>query len=98
MNSKKRANSAFCQIDWRKYPQCMRSLVVTRFLAVLMVLALVPFMGSAQVSASSADALANARELFRKADFQGAAAAFQKIIETQPSSEAYSGLVRSLLK
>lgn len=42
--------------------------------------------------------LANARHLFRQADFRGAAAAFRKIVEAKPSDEAYAGLVRSLLK
>jgi tetratricopeptide (TPR) repeat protein len=81
----------------------MRSLVVTRFLAAFMVLVLLPFLAAAQtptpsIPAPSNDALADAQELFRKADFRGAAAAFQKIVETMPSPEAYSGLVRSLLK
>ena len=98
MNSKKRANSTFCMIGWRKYSKRTRSLVVTRFLTVLMTLALVPLSRAAQAPASSADVLANAWELFHKADFKGATAAFQKIIETKPSAEAYSGLVRSLLK
>jgi tetratricopeptide (TPR) repeat protein len=43
-------------------------------------------------------ALSHARELFRQADFRGAAVAYRKIIEARPSPEAYSGLVRSLLK
>lgn len=75
----------------------MHSLVVTRFLAVL-ILALAPILGAAQAPASSVDALADARKLFHKADFHGAIIAFRKIIETWPSAEAYSGLVRSLLK
>jgi tetratricopeptide (TPR) repeat protein len=56
-------------------------------------------MSSAQVSAQSDDgALANARNLFRQADFQGAAAAYRKALGAKPSAEAYEGLVRSLLK
>src|SRR5689334_2639976 len=42
--------------------------------------------------------LADAQQLFRKADFRAAADAFRKLIETKPSVEAYSGLVQSLLK
>jgi tetratricopeptide (TPR) repeat protein len=76
----------------------MRSLVVTRLCSFLILLIIAPPFSVAQSSASSADGLANARELFRKADFRGAAAAFQKIIDTKPSPEAYSGLVRSWLK
>jgi tetratricopeptide (TPR) repeat protein len=76
----------------------MRSLVVTRFLAAFIVLALLPFLAMAQTPAASSGTLAEAQELFRKADFRGAAAAFQKTIEGKPSAEAYSGLVRSLLK
>jgi tetratricopeptide (TPR) repeat protein len=52
----------------------------------------------AQTPAPAGEALAAARELFRQADFRGAAVAFQKIIDAKPSPEAYSGLVRSLLK
>jgi tetratricopeptide (TPR) repeat protein len=76
----------------------MRSLVVTRFLAALIVPALLPFLALAQAPTSSNDALTDAQELFRNADFRSAAVAFQKIIATKPSAEAYSGLVRSLLK
>ncbi|HEY2389532.1 MAG TPA: aspartyl protease family protein [Candidatus Angelobacter sp.] len=97
MNSKKRANSAFCMIGSRKYPQCMRSLVVTKLWWLLIVLVLASQLVAEQ-GPTSADALSGAHEIFSKADFQGAAAAFQKIIETNPSAEAYSGLVRSLLK
>ena len=40
----------------------------------------------------------NAHRLFRQADFRAAAAAFRKIIDANPSAQAYAGLVRSLLK
>ena len=76
----------------------MRSVVVPALWSLLLIIAFAPPLG-AQPSLPAADgALANARQLFRQADFRGAAAAFRKITETQPSSEAYSGLVRSLLK
>jgi tetratricopeptide (TPR) repeat protein len=52
----------------------------------------------AQSPAHAEDELVHARELFRNADFRGAAEAFQKIIDAKPSPEAYSGLVRSWLK
>jgi tetratricopeptide (TPR) repeat protein len=75
----------------------MRSLfVMTRWFLLLLVLA--PPL-PAQTSASAGDGqLSEARRLFRQADFRAAAAAYRKIIEAQPSGEAYSGLVRSLLK
>jgi tetratricopeptide (TPR) repeat protein/nitrous oxide reductase accessory protein NosL len=76
----------------------MRSLVVTRFLVVMLTLGLSPFWVAAQASSPSTDSLAEAQQLFRKADFRGAVVAFQKIIAAKPSAEAYSGLVRNLLK
>ena len=76
----------------------MRSVAVTKLWSLLIIVALAP-MASAQVSTPPGDVgLANARNLFRQADFRGAAAAYQKTIDSQPSAEAYSGLVRSLLK
>ena len=53
---------------------------------------------AAQAPAGDDKPLADAQELFRTADFRGAAAAFKKIIEAKPSPEAFSGMVRSLLK
>ena len=76
----------------------MRSVAVTKFWPLLAIVMLAP-LASAQVSAPPDDGgLANARALFRQADFRGAAAAFQKIVDAKPSAEAYAGLVRSLLK
>jgi tetratricopeptide (TPR) repeat protein len=76
----------------------MRSVVVPALWFLLLIIVFVPSL-PAQTSLPIDDgALANARQLFRQADFRGAAAAFRKITETQPSPEAYSGLVRSLLK
>ena len=76
----------------------MRSVAVTKFWPLLAIVMLAP-LASAQVSAPPDDGgLANARALFRQADFRGATAAFQKIVDAKPSAEAYAGLVRSLLK
>jgi tetratricopeptide (TPR) repeat protein len=76
----------------------MRSVVVSALRSLLLIIVFAPSL-PAQTSLPIDDgALANARQLFRQADFRGAAAAFRKITETQPSPEAYSGLVRSLLK
>jgi len=76
----------------------MRSLVVPALWSLLLIVVLAPPLGAQTVLPAGDGALANARRLFRQADFRGAAAAFRKITETQPSAEAYSGLVRSLLK
>jgi tetratricopeptide (TPR) repeat protein len=86
----------------------MRSVYVPKLWLLLLTLALAPRL-SGQTPATAEDAsLSHARQLFRQADFRGAAAAFRKVIEaklietkvieTQPLAEAYSGLVRSLLK
>jgi tetratricopeptide (TPR) repeat protein len=76
----------------------MRSVVVPALWSLLLIIVFAP-PPRAQTSLPTDDgALAGARQLFRQADFRGAAAAFRKITETQPSSEAYSGLARSLLK
>jgi len=82
----------------RKYSLVMRSVVVPALWFLLLIIVFAPPL-PAQTSLPIDDgALANARQLFRQADFHGAAAAFRKITETQPSAQAYSGLVRSLLK
>lgn len=75
----------------------MRSLGVLkpRSLLVLLIFAL-PL--AAQNTNVAGDSLTQAQELFRNADFRGAAAAFQKILDNKPSPEAFSGMVRSLLK
>jgi tetratricopeptide (TPR) repeat protein len=75
----------------------MRSLSVIIFCSVLLVLLPVS-LPQAQTPLPAQDALSEARQLFRKADFRAAADAFRKLIETKPSDEAYSGLVQSLLK
>ncbi|HEX9255785.1 MAG TPA: aspartyl protease family protein [Candidatus Angelobacter sp.] len=76
----------------------MRSVVVPALWSLLLIVVFAPPL-RAQASLPTGDgALANARQLFRQADFRSAAAAFRKITETEPSTEAYSGLVRSLLK
>jgi tetratricopeptide (TPR) repeat protein len=76
----------------------MRSGVVSKLCSFLMVLALLS-LSSAQIPAPSEDsALANARHLFRQADFRGAASAYRKAVEARAFDEAYAGLVRSLLK
>jgi tetratricopeptide (TPR) repeat protein len=80
-----------------KYSQLMRSVVVRTFCFSLLIM--LAALSLAQTSLTTEDgALANARSMFRQADFRGAAAAYRKIIEGKPSAEAYAGLVRSLLK
>ena len=87
----------FANFGDRKYSQLMRSVVVSTFcFSLLITLAALSHAQSPPVTDDGA--LANARSLFRQADFHGAAAAFRKIIDTKPSAEAYAGLVRSLLK
>jgi len=88
----------FVNANGCKYSLKMRSVVVPAFWSLLLILVFAPFL-PAQTSLPIDDgALANARQLFRQADFRGAATAFRKITETHSSPEAYSGLVRSLLK
>ena len=83
----------------RKYAGSVRSLLVIKLrLFLLMILALASPLAAQQAPVPAEKALAAAHELFRNADFHGAAVAFRKIIELNPSAEAYSGLVRSLLK
>lgn len=67
--------------------------------AFMMIAVLLAAPALAQTSVPPAgDVLAAPRLLFRQGDFRGAAAAFRKIIEAQPSPEAYAGLVQSFLK
>jgi tetratricopeptide (TPR) repeat protein len=75
----------------------MRSVAVPTLWSLLLVLILAP-LPAEQISSPDDVALANALHLFRQADFRGAAAAYRKAIDSHPSEEAYSGLVRSLLK
>jgi tetratricopeptide (TPR) repeat protein len=75
----------------------MRSLSMT-LCSLLLFMMLAPLSLAQSSPAMTDDALANARHLYRQADFRGAAAAFRKIVEAKPSAEAYAGLVRSLLK
>src|SRR5579864_6394827 len=97
-NSAKQRNKRIFKLAVRKYSLVMRSVVVPALLSLLLIVVFAPPLG-AQTPLPTADGvLANARQLFRQADFRGAAAAFRKITETQPSADAYSGLVRSLLK
>jgi tetratricopeptide (TPR) repeat protein len=65
----------------------------------VLLLILLALLLTAQTPAPVADdPLADARQLFHQGDFRGAATAFRKVIAAQPLPEAYSGLVRSLLK
>ena len=82
----------------RKYPRVMRSVAVTKLWSLLLIVMLAPLSGAQSLPVSDDDALANARHLFRQADFRGASAAYRKIVDAKPSPEAYAGLVRSLLK
>src|SRR5882672_8930828 len=76
----------------------MRSRFVPGIWSLLLLFTL-PLIAQPSV-AGGGGALSDADRLFRKADFRGAADAFRKVIQSQPqpSPEAYSGLVRSLLK
>jgi len=76
----------------------MRSGVVSGFCCFLLIVVLVPLSLAQSLPTVDDGALAEARHLFREADFRGAAAAFRKIVEGKPSAEAYADLVRSLLK
>ncbi|HEY6308166.1 MAG TPA: aspartyl protease family protein [Candidatus Angelobacter sp.] len=83
-----------------KYPVGMHFSFVGKFAFIVMALLPAPFL-SAQtpaVAPAPAEAFAAARQLLQQGDFQGAAAAFQKMIESRPSPELYAGLVQSLLK
>ena len=80
-----------------KYSVGMRSQFVTILWALLLVLLPAPQLPG-QISAPTQDALVEAQQLFRKADFRAAADAFRKVIDARPSAEAYAGLVQSLLK
>src|ERR1041385_1490630 len=87
----------FAKVNQGKYSQQMRSVIVRTFLSFLLV-AVASLSWAQNLPATDDPALANARQLFRQADFRGAAAAFRKIVEAKPSPAAYAGLVRSLLK
>jgi tetratricopeptide (TPR) repeat protein len=78
----------------------MRSSLVARFHAILLSLLVAPLL-LAQTPAPAPTpvaALTAARQLLRQGDFRGAVAAFQKMTQSQPSPEAYAGLVQSFLK
>jgi tetratricopeptide (TPR) repeat protein len=47
---------------------------------------------------SSADELSSARKLYKQGEFKNAAAAFQKVLDHEPSPQAWAGLVESYLK
>jgi tetratricopeptide (TPR) repeat protein len=76
----------------------MRSGVVSKLGSFLLIVVLVPLSRAQSPPVTDDGALANAHQLFRHADFRGAAAAFRKIVDAKPGAEAYAGLVRSLLK
>ncbi len=75
----------------------MRSVFVSTFWSLLLVV-LAPLSLAQSSPVTDDGALANARHLFRQADFRAAADAYRKIVDAKPSAEAYAGLVRSLLK
>ena len=75
----------------------MRSVVVSTFWSLLLVV-LAPLSLAQNSPVKDDGALAEARHLFRQADFRAAADAYRKIVDAKPSAEAYAGLVRSLLK
>jgi tetratricopeptide (TPR) repeat protein len=66
--------------------------------ASLLIAALLAPPAPAQTPSSSGADLALARQLIRRGDFRGAAAAFRKTIEHEPAPQAWAGLVESLLK
>jgi tetratricopeptide (TPR) repeat protein len=76
----------------------MNSSPVARLAFILMGLLIAPHFLAQAPAPAPAPELAAARKLLREGDFRGAAAAFQKMIEAQPSPEAYAGLVQSFLK
>jgi tetratricopeptide (TPR) repeat protein len=76
----------------------MRSGVVYKFYLLLLIVVLAPLSLAQSSPVTDDSALANARGLFRQADFRAAADAFRKITDANPSAQAYAGLVRSLLK
>ncbi|HEY2497545.1 MAG TPA: aspartyl protease family protein [Candidatus Angelobacter sp.] len=80
-----------------KYSLTVRSLVVSTLRLLPLLVLTLPLLAQPSPAADQV-ALSHARQLFRQADFRGAAAEFRKITDSQPSPEAYSGLVRSLLK
>jgi len=75
----------------------MRSVVVSAFWSLLLVV-LAPLSLAQSSPVTDDGGLANARHLFRQADFRAAADVYRKIVDAKPSAEAYAGLVRSLLK
>jgi predicted aspartyl protease len=76
----------------------MRFTVVTK-LGFTVLSALLAALSFAQTPPGiSQDGLIAARRLFRQGDFQGAAAAFERMLEGRPSPELYAGLVQSFLK
>jgi len=75
----------------------MRSVLVSTFWSLLLVV-LAPLSLAQNSPVKDDGALAEARHLFRQADFRAAADAYRKIVDAKPSAEAYAGLVRSLLK
>ena len=75
----------------------MRSVVVSTFWSLLLVV-LAPLSLAQNSPVKDDGALAEARHLFRQADFRAAADAYRKIVDAKPSAEAHAGLVRSLLK
>ena len=75
----------------------MRSVLVSTFWSLLLVV-LAPLSLAQNSPVKDDGALAEARHLFRQADFRAAANAYRKVVDAKPSAEAYAGLVRSLLK
>ena len=75
----------------------MRSVLVSTFWSLLLVV-LAPLSLAQNSPVKDDGALAEARHLFRQADFRAAADAYRKIVDAKPSAEAHAGLVRSLLK
>lgn len=76
----------------------MRSRAVGILGRTLLVVLLPAFLSAQALPNADADSLVAARRLLRQGDFRGSAAAFQKMIDREPSPEAYAGLVQSLLK
>ena len=88
----------FFKIELRKYPERVRSPIVSRRLPLLFV----GFFSAALLAQApipaAASSIAEARQFFKQAKFREAAAAYRALIEKGPSADAYSGLVQSLLK
>jgi tetratricopeptide (TPR) repeat protein len=73
----------------------MRLSVPTTWVLLLITLLVSPLVWAQEPATAEID---SARRQFRQGDFKGAAVTFRKIVEHDPTPQAWSGLVQSLLK